>query len=93
MTTCPGFAMWETRNELCRAAFDVARERKTGFVDVAGAFHKAGSREEALKRKYWVWDNVHLGPGGHTLVADVVFRAIASGGAGDLTAVGQRLPG
>ena len=29
MTTCPGFAVWETRNELCRAAFDVARERKT----------------------------------------------------------------
>ena len=86
MTTCPGFAMWETRNELCRAAFDVARERKTGFVDVAGAFYKAGSRDEALKRKYWVWDNVHLGPGGHTLVADVVFRAIADGGAGDLTA-------
>ena len=86
MTTCPGFAMWETRNELCRAAFDVARERKTGFVNVARHFHKAGSREEALKRRYWVWDNVHLGPGGHALVANVVFRAIAGGGAGDLTA-------
>ena len=61
MTTCPGFAAWETRNELCRAAFEVARERKTGFVDAATAFHKAGSREEALKRQYWAWDNVHLG--------------------------------
>ena len=86
MTTCPGFAAWETRNELCRAAFEAARERKTGFVDAAAAFHKAGSREEALKRQYWAWDNVHLGPGGHALIADTVFQAIASGGAGDLTA-------
>ncbi len=61
-------------------------ERKTGFVDAAGAFHKAGSREEALKRHYWVWDNVHLGPAGHALIADTVFQAIASGGAADLTA-------
>ena len=86
MTTCPGFAAWETRNELCRAAFEVARERKTGFVDAATAFHKAGSREEALKRQYWAWDNVHLGAGGHALIADTVLRAIGSGGAGDLTA-------
>ncbi len=86
MTTCPGFAAWETRNELCRAAFEVARERKTGFVDAATAFHKAGSREEALKRQYWAWDNVHLGAGGHALIADAVLRAIGSGGAGDLTA-------
>ncbi|MGA2033546.1 MAG: GDSL-type esterase/lipase family protein [Thermoguttaceae bacterium] len=86
MTTCPGFAAWETRNELCRAAFEAARQRKTGFVDAATAFHKAGSREEALKRQYWVWDNVHLGPGGHALIASAVFQAIGSGGAGDLTA-------
>jgi lysophospholipase L1-like esterase len=84
MTTCPGFAAWETRDELCAAAQDVARERKTGFVDAAGAFHKAGSREEALRREYWVWDNVHLGPGGHALIADTVATAIGAGGAGDL---------
>ena len=51
---------------------------------MAAAFHKAGSREEALKRKYWAWDNVHLGPGGHELIADTVFRAIQSGGLADL---------
>jgi len=84
MTTCPGFAAWDARSELCQAACDVARERKTGFVDAAGDFHKAGSREEALKRQYWVWDNVHLGPGGHELIADAVAAAIASGGASDL---------
>jgi lysophospholipase L1-like esterase len=86
MTTCPGFANWQTRNELCRAAFEAARDRRTGFVDVATAFHKAGSREEALKRQYWAWDNVHLGPGGHDLIAEAVFQAIGSGGAGDLAA-------
>ncbi|MGA2065722.1 MAG: GDSL-type esterase/lipase family protein [Thermoguttaceae bacterium] len=89
MTTCPGFAAWETRNELCQAACDVARERKTGFVDTAGEFHKAGSREEALKRQYWVWDNVHLGPGGHELIAEAVLKAISAGGAADLATAGS----
>jgi lysophospholipase L1-like esterase len=84
MTTCPGFAAWDTRNELCQAACEVARERKTGFVDAAGAFHRAGSREEALKRKYWAWDNVHLGPGGHDLIVEIVAAGLASGGAEDL---------
>ncbi|MFH1923685.1 MAG: SGNH/GDSL hydrolase family protein [Planctomycetota bacterium] len=84
LTTCPGFAAWETRNELCVAAYEVARERKTGFVDAATALHKAGSREEALRRQYWAWDNVHLGPGGHDWIAETVFAAIGSGGAGDL---------
>lgn len=85
MTTCPGFAAWETRNELCVAAYEVARARKTGFVDAATAFHQAGTREEALRRQYWVWDNVHLGPGGHELIAETVCAAIGSGGAGDLS--------
>ncbi len=84
MTTCPGFKRWETTSELCRAAYMVTKERNTGFADAAAAFHKAGSREEALKRKYWAWDNVHLGPGGHELIADTVFRAIQSGGLADL---------
>jgi lysophospholipase L1-like esterase len=80
MTTCPGFAAWETRNELGAAAYEVARERKTGFVDAATAFHQAGTREEALRRQYWAWDNVHLGPGGHKLIAETVFAALGSGG-------------
>jgi len=84
MTTCPGFKRWETTSELCRAAYMVTKERNTGFADAAAAFHKAGSREEALKRKYWAWDNVHLGLGGHELVADTVFRAIQTEGLADL---------
>ena len=77
MTTCPGFAAWDTYNELCVAAGQVAQSRKTGFVDVAAAFHEAGTREEALKRKYWAWDNVHLGSGGHDLVTKLVAAAVA----------------
>ena len=41
-------------------------------------------REEALKRQYWGWDNVHLGPGGHELIADTVFRGLQSEGLADL---------
>jgi lysophospholipase L1-like esterase len=89
MTTCPGFGAWETTAELSQAACTVARERNTGFVDAATAFHKAGSREEALKRSYWAWDNVHLGAGGHDLIADAVFRGLQSAGLADLkTAAG-----
>jgi lysophospholipase L1-like esterase len=84
MTTCPGFNAWETTSELSQAAWAVAKEQKTGFADAASAFHQAGSREEALKRKYWVWDNVHLGPGGHELIAETVLRAIQSEGLADL---------
>lgn len=47
MTTCPGFNAWQTMNELCRATYGVARDCKTGFADVAGAFQAAGAREEA----------------------------------------------
>ena len=78
MTACPSFAAWQTRNELCVAACEVAKERKTGFVDAATAFHKAGTPAEALRRQYWAWDKVHLGSGGHGLIAEIVFAAIAS---------------
>lgn len=84
MTTCPGFQRWETTSELCQAAYQVAKERNTGFADAAAAFHTAGSREEALKRQYWAWDNVHLGTGGHALIADTVFRSVESNGLADL---------
>jgi hypothetical protein len=71
---------------LCQAAYEVAKECKTGFADTASAFHKAGSPEEAMKRQYWAWDKVHLGPAGHDLVADTVFAAIGSKGLADLGA-------
>ena len=78
LTTCPAFKRWETMNELGRATTEVAKERRTGLADVAGAFHQAGSAEDALKRQYWAWDNVHLGPAGHDLVTETVLKAIES---------------
>ncbi len=62
----------------------MAKERNTGFADAAGAFHKAGSAEEAMKRQYWGWDGVHLGPAGHELIADTVLRSLQSEGLADL---------
>ena len=53
--------------------------RKTGLADIAALFHEAGSPEAALQRQYWAWDKVHLGPAGHTLVAQAVLAAITSG--------------
>jgi len=90
MTTCPGFARWETTAELSKAAYTVAKERNTGFVDAAAAFHEAGSREEALKRQYWAWDNVHLGASGHELIANAVFRGLQSAGLADLKTAAAR---
>ena len=84
MTTLPGLRTWETTAELSKAAHTVACECKTGFVDAATAFHKAGSAEEAMKRQYWGWDGVHLGPAGHELIADAVARGIESEGLADL---------
>ncbi len=84
MTTLPGLRNWDTTAELSKAAYAVAKELNTGFVDAAGAFHKAGSAEEAMKRQYWGWDGVHMGFGGHQLIADAVLRGVQSAGLADL---------
>ena len=76
MTTCPAFARWETMDELCQAASEVAQERKTGLADINSAFRAAGSSEEALKRQYWVSDNTHMGSVGHDLITQTMLSAI-----------------
>jgi len=86
LTTCPAFARWHTMGELCQAEAEVARDRKTGLADVASAFHKAPSADEALRLGYWAWDKTHLGPAGHDLVAATVLAAIASEGLADVKA-------
>jgi len=91
MTTCPAFGRWNTMAEMCRAVYAVAREKKTGFADIATAFHGAGSPETALKQTYWAWDKTHLGPKGHEAVCDVVLKAIQSGGAADLEPAAKAL--
>ena len=76
MTTLPGHARWETMKELEQAAREVAAEKKTGFVDIAGEFRKAPSPDAASKLQYWGWDNVHLGAKGHEIVAAAVIKAM-----------------
>lgn len=76
MTTCPGFKRWETTVELDQATKQIEREKKTGLADVAGAFRRAGSAEEALKKSLWAWDNVHLGTNGHQLVVETVLKTL-----------------
>lgn len=83
ITTCPAHGRWTTLNEMARAVHDVARERKTGFADIATAFHRAGSPQAALAQGYWAWDKTHLGDKGHQVVAETVFRAIQSAGLAD----------
>jgi lysophospholipase L1-like esterase len=76
LSTCPGYARWQTLRELEQAVERVAREKKTGFVDIAAEFRKAGTPDEAMKREYWAWDKVHLGRAGHELVKDAILQQI-----------------
>jgi lysophospholipase L1-like esterase len=86
LTTCPAYERWETMSELCQAELEVARDRGAGLADVASAFRRAPSAEEALRLGFWAWDKTHLGPAGHDLVAATVLAAIAAEGLADLKA-------
>ena len=87
MTTCPALARWETMDELCQAASEVAQERKTGLADINSAFRAAGSAQEAQKRQYWGWDNIHMGSAGHDLITQTMLSSIEAGGAPDAKAL------
>ncbi len=76
VTPCPAFKRWDTMSELEQAVKEVAREKQTAVVDIAGEVRRAGSAEAALQQGYWAWDNVHLGTNGHRLVAEVVLKTI-----------------
>ncbi|HEY5910093.1 MAG TPA: GDSL-type esterase/lipase family protein [Verrucomicrobiae bacterium] len=76
LTTCPGFKRWNTLKELEEAAKEVAKQKGTALVDIAGEFRRAGSADRALKEGLWAWDNVHLGTNGHRLTAEAVMRAV-----------------
>lgn len=76
MTTDPTHARWDTMAELEQAVRAAAKEKQTGLADVAAECRKAGSADEALRREYWAWDKVHLGPKGHEAARDVVLRAV-----------------
>jgi lysophospholipase L1-like esterase len=78
LTTAPAFKRWDSMKELEQAVLEVAAEKQTGVADLAAAFRRAGTPEQALQQGYWAWDNVHLGTNGHRLVAETVFNALAS---------------
>ena len=83
MTTCPGFAAWETRNELCVAAYEVAASarpassmRRPRSTRPARAKRPCGDSTGCGTTYTWV-------PADTSLIAETVFAAIGSGGAGD----------
>jgi len=76
MTTCPSLSRWESMEELAEAARGVARERATGLADISEVFHRAG-KSPADRSSLFCSDGVHLGPGGHELVARAVAAALA----------------
>ena len=79
LTTCPGFKRWDTTRELEQAVEEVAKQKHTALVDIAGAFRKAGTAEQALQKGYWAWDNVHLGTNGHKLIVEAIMQRIEAG--------------
>ncbi|NDK15079.1 MAG: hypothetical protein COY42_11500 [Armatimonadetes bacterium CG_4_10_14_0_8_um_filter_66_14] len=78
VTTCPAVERWDTMAELAEAARAVAQEKKTGFADVAAAFHAAGA-DAAARETLYCRDKVHLGAAGHELAAATVLAAVTAG--------------
>lgn len=78
MTTLPGRTRWRLTAEIEQAIRDVAAEKKTGLVDAAAEFRKAGSPEAAFNQQYWGWDGRHLGAKGHEIIAAAVLKALES---------------
>jgi len=82
LTTAPAVGRWTEMEGLAQAARDVAKEKRTGLADVAAAFHHVGDQDETAKQGLFCRDEVHLGPAGHALAAEVVARALAGPPAG-----------
>ncbi len=82
LTTAPAVERWTEMEGLAQAARDVAKEKRAGLADVAAAFHHVGDQDEAAKQGLYCRDEVHLGPAGHALTAEVVLRALAGPGVG-----------
>ncbi len=78
MTTAPALkdGPWTQMEELAEAARAVAREKNTGLVDIAAAFHKTGDTNLEARKGLYHWDAVHLGPAGQERVAQSVMEAM-----------------
>jgi lysophospholipase L1-like esterase len=79
VTTCPGLKFWESFKELEDAARAAAKEKQTGFADLAAEVRKLGTPEEVQKLPFWSADNVHLAQKGKETFCSVVLKAITSG--------------
>jgi lysophospholipase L1-like esterase len=77
LTTVPSVARRQTMVELAEACRKAAKNRKAGLADVEKAFLAAGGDK---KERLFAWDQTHLGPVGHELVADTVLKAIERAG-------------
>ena len=77
INTCPSVSRWTEMSELAQAVREVAIEKKTGFSELEKAFHSIGKND---KESLFCRDKTHLGPKGHSIVADVVFKALLNGG-------------
>jgi len=73
MTTAPATASWDTIGELADGCRDAAKEENAGLVDVFAAFHEDGKTDKA---HLYATDSIHLGKGGHELVAKLVADAL-----------------
>jgi len=76
MTTAPGFKRWDTYKTLVDATKAAAKDKNAALCDIDAAFHAAGTAEDAVKAKYWHWDNVHMGPKGHEVICEAMMKLI-----------------
>lgn len=72
-TTLPALPKWRTMAELAEAVRKAARDRNAGLADTEKAFLAAGAVEP--ERLYHA-DRVHLGRGGHALMAKTVLATL-----------------
>jgi lysophospholipase L1-like esterase len=76
LTTVPSAKRWTDLAELAEACRAAAKSRKAGLADTERAFLAAGKDRKDL----FAWDQVHLGPVGHELMARTVLEAIERAG-------------
>jgi lysophospholipase L1-like esterase len=77
ITTVPAAARWGALAELAEACRQAARDRNAGLADAEEAFLAAGKED---KERLYVQDRTHLSPAGHTLLAQVVLKALDAPG-------------
>lgn len=78
-TTCPSCERWQTMAELSVACRSAAQAENAGLADIEAAFH-AASKTLPDRERLFASDKTHLGPDGHQLFAETVFRQLIGDG-------------